>query len=189
MRLSSLLFATRVGGQVFAQRWTALFQAQPTFYTGVEIALVVGAVAAVAAAGVSAASAYGQAQTAKHNAKVESRNQETMAAHARKVAEQARQAQRRKDEAMLNSFLAKAAGQGVEAGTGSSLLAEAKFARDAEQAAQEAGYNAELTAHQRTYGASVSRAQAANINPTTSAAVAGGSSLASSGSSLATGLA
>lgn len=159
-----------------------------TCYYGTEI-LIIGLVAMAASAAITGVSAYQSAQTAKHNAKVTQRNNEIAAEHAEKSAKAAEYAQRKKDEALMNSFAAKAAGQGVVAREGSPLLAEIEFAQQSKMEEKRAGYAAQIQAHQQAYAGKLAGWQAAEINPTRSAAMAGGSQALSSGSSLATGLA
>jgi len=147
--------------------------------TGVEIALL--AVAVVGAA-VSAYGAYSQAEAQQEQLKTQKKIDEADAMMADQAGREAANRQRKKDSYRLNSFRARAAGAGVVAGEGSSLLAELDFAEQGELAALDAQHGYQVDANTKRAHGSFAAWQASRVSPTAAA----GTSLISSAGSIAT---
>jgi hypothetical protein len=136
--------------------------------TGAEIAVL--AVAAIAAAA-SAYGAYSAAESQQDALKAQAKAQEADAEAAAAAGQAAAANQRRKDRALQESFAARAAGAGVVAREGSSLLAELDFATNAEMEAQNVQYGYRLEERSKKYQAYLSKREAGKINPAMNAGI------------------
>jgi hypothetical protein len=129
---------------------------------GVSIALVALTVAAAAA---SAYGAYASAQAQQDQLKENSARAREDALAMQEAGEEAARRQRKKDQARLESFGAIAAGRGVTAREGSSLLEELDFASQSELEAQSVKHGYELQARQKRQQAADFKWQANKISP------------------------
>lgn len=138
------------------------------------------AIAAIGAA-VSAYAAYASAQQQQDQLRNTAIIEEHNASVQEEAGREAARRQRKADEAALNSFRARAAGAGVVAGTGSSLLKELDFAEDSELQALTVQHGYNVGAAEKKTNANFAKWQAERISPTTAAGI----SLLSSASSIA----
>lgn len=136
--------------------------------TGAEIAVL--AVAAVAAAA-SAYGAYAVAESQQDALKAQAKAQDADADAAAQAGVAAANNQRRKDRALQESFAARAAGAGVVAREGSSLLAELDFATQSEMEAQNVQYGYRLEERSKKYQAYLTKREAGKINPAMNAGI------------------
>ncbi len=139
--------------------------------------LAIAAIGAAVAAYASYASAQQQQQQQRTVAAIEEHN----AAVQQEAGVEAAKRQRKADEAVQNSFRARAASANVVAGTGSSLLMELNYAEESELSAQQLQHNYEVGAAEHKTASNMAAWQAERISPTTAAGV----SLLSSASSIA----
>lgn len=139
--------------------------------------LAIAAVGAAVAAYASYASAQQQQDQLRNQAFVEEYNASVQEEAGREAARR----QRKADEAAMNSFRARAAGAGVVAGTGSSLLKELDFASESELQAENVQHGYDVKAAEMKTSANFQKWQAERISPATSAGI----SLLSSASSIA----
>ena len=145
------------------------------------------AMVAIAIVGALAAAygAYAQAESQKDALEAQARAQDEDANAAAMAGEAAASNQRRKDRALQQSFAARAAGSGVVAREGSSLLAELDFATQSEMEAQNVQYGYKLEERSKRYQSYLTKREAGKINPMMNAGV----SLLSSAGSIAGGFA
>jgi hypothetical protein len=138
------------------------------------------AIAAIGAA-VAAYASYSAAQQQQDQLRTTAVIEEHNAAVQQEAGAEAARRQRKSDEAIQNSFRARAASANVVAGTGSSLLMELNYAEDSELQAQQLQHNYEVGAAEHQTKSNMAAWQAERISPTTAAGV----SLLSSAASVA----
>lgn len=129
---------------------------------GLSIALIAVAVAAAAA---SAYGAYESAEQQKNQNKENAARRAEDAEQMRLAGEEAARRQRKKDQALLESFGARAAARGVVAHEGSSLISEMDFAEQSELEAQHVKHGYEMQARAKRQEAADLRWQASKISP------------------------